>query len=103
MAAGIVDQHVDSAELIDHGSNGAVDRLPVAVVGRNQDAASSLLLQQGERLPGRVAGRMIMDGDPGAFPGQPERARAAQAPARSGYQRDLAGKPPCRFHAGRRH
>src|SRR5262249_48191689 len=98
--ASAVDQHVDAAQPIEHETNRAMHGCPVAVVGRNQLTRSPSLLDQTECLTSRIAGGMIVDGDPGAFARQPERAGTPEPPARAGHASDSPDKPSRGFHAG---
>ena len=89
--AGVVDQHVDLAELLDRRRDHRVDVLGARDVGRNDQALAPELAHFSRGFL-ELLDRARRGDDVGTGPGEPHGHRTAQAAAGAGDNRELAVK-----------
>src|SRR5688500_16817679 len=90
LLAGVVDEDVEPAELLDGLGDGPFAETLVADVAGDGNRLAAFLLDDGLRLLRVVVLAQIEDRDVGAFPREQGGDRPADAAVGSGDQRDLA-------------
>src|SRR4029079_7757164 len=94
LLAGIVDENVEPAELVDRLADGSLAELLIANVACNRDRLAPLLLDNLPGPGGVVMFAQVKDGDVGAFTGEQRRDRPADAAIGPGDQRRLVLQSP---------
>src|SRR4029079_12612442 len=94
LLAGVVDQHVAWAELLDRPPDRSFAERLVADIPGNRERAAALALDDRLGALRIVMLAQIDDRNVGALAGEQRRDRAADAAIAAGDQRDLALEPP---------
>ena len=98
--ARVVDDDVEAAEMLDRGRDAAPDALAFGDVELHRECAAAMLLDLLDDGPGCALALVPRDAHAGAFPGETLGDSAADAPRRSGDDRDLVLQYAA--HAGHR-
>src|SRR4029079_17460339 len=94
LLAGIVDENVEPAQLVDRLADGSLAELLVADVAGDRDRLAPLLLDNLPGPGGVVMFAQVKDGDVGAFTGEQRRDRSADAAVGAGDERHLVLQSP---------